>query len=323
MKSNRYYKYSNQEVRFVEVYKSETDKYLKNYPLFLAGIICSLMLVAAFSYFVPTPREYNLLKQNRELHNAFQELGKEVQKLEHTFEILSNKDDSLYRMILGADPVPSTVRQAGIGGTPSKKLKIAPELGALPHAINDQISELLPKTSVLNYSFDETMKLAHKNVERLKYIPAIMPVYNENLERIGAGYGMRMHPVLGIRRLHEGLDFYAVTGTSVFATANGFVKSNHFSKTFGKLIILDHGNGLETLYAHLSEFKVKKGDKVRRGDIIGLVGASGLVSGPHLHYEVHLNGQEQDPLKYLISGLSPEQYQKVIELSQRDVYSMD
>lgn len=181
MSSNSYYKYSVDEVQFVEVYKSESEKYLKNYPLFIAGIVCSLMLLAAFSFFIPTPREYSLLQQNRELQMAFQELGKEVQGLENTFDVLRNKDDSLYRMILGAEPVPATVRQAGIGGIPLNKLDITLEFGASPHALNDQINELLPKALVLNYSFNETIKLAQKNIKRLKFIPAIMPVYNKNL----------------------------------------------------------------------------------------------------------------------------------------------
>lgn len=117
--------------------------------------------------------------------------------------------------------------------------------------------------------------------------------------------------------------FMQQRGTKVFATANGTVQSNHFSTTFGNVVILDHGNELETYYAHLSKFNVKKGEKVQRGDVIGLVGSTGLVSGPHLHYEVHRNGKEQGPLNYLIKDLSPEQYHEVIKLSQRDVYSMD
>jgi murein DD-endopeptidase MepM/ murein hydrolase activator NlpD len=323
MKGKKYFIYSQDEIKFVEVYKNEVDKYIKNYPLFIIGFVFCLGLVITLSLFLRTPKEKVLLSEKEKLHNAFQLLEQEVDKLENAIQILSTKDDSLYRMILGAEPIPTTVRKAGTGGIPLKKLDIGIEHEAIPTSINERISLLSPKVTVLNYSFDESLELAKKNTERLKHIPAIMPVYNLDLKRTGAGFGIRNHPLLGIRRMHEGLDFYGTKGTEVNSTAAGKVKSRSYSTTFGNVVILDHGYGVETYYAHLSGFNVKKGQKVKRGDVIGYVGNTGLSSGPHLHYEIHLFGKEVDPVHYLFSDLSPEQYQQVIALSRRDVYSMD
>lgn len=325
-KGRKYYIYSQDEVKFVEVYKNDVDKYIKNYPLFIIGFVFCLGLIVTLSFFLRTPKEQALLSEKENLHKAFHLLTQEVDKLENAIQILSTKDDSLYRMILGAEPVPATMRKAGTGGIPFKKLDLGIEHEAIPSSIssiNERISLLSPKITVLNYSFDETLQSAKKNTERLKHIPAIMPVYNLDLKRTGAGFGMRSHPLLGIRRMHEGLDFYGMIDTEVNSTADGKVKSRGYSTTFGNVVILDHGHGIETLYAHLSKFNVKKDQKVKRGDVIGYLGDTGLSSGPHLHYEIHLNGKEVDPVHYLFSDLSPEQYQQVIELSRKDVYSMD
>lgn len=321
--NKKYYQYSNEEVTFVEVYKNEIDKYFKNYPLFILGFASCLVLIILFSFIYNTPKERRLINEKEELNAAFEKLNKDVLKLENAIQILSTKDDSLYRMILGADPVPSTIRLAGVGGIPTKKLDLSENFGPVPISINDKVAELFPKITVLNYSFDETLDLALKNKDRLRQIPAIMPVYNKDLKRTGAGFGMRNHPILGIRRMHEGMDFFATKGTEVYATADGLVKSRSYSETFGNVVILNHEEGVETYYAHLSKFNVKSGQKVKRGDVIGYVGNTGLSSGPHLHYEIHLNGREVDPVHYLFSDLTPEQYQEVIRLSRRDVYSMD
>jgi murein DD-endopeptidase MepM/ murein hydrolase activator NlpD len=150
-----------------------------------------------------------------------------------------------------------------------------------------------------------------------------MPIYNEDLKLIGAGFGMRMHPILNIYRMHEGIDFFASTGTAVFATADGVVTDARESETFGKVVEIDHGYGLTTLYAHLNGFKVRKGQLVKRGDVIGEVGNTGLSSGEHLHYEVHVNGKEVDPVNYFFKDLSPEEYRKVVAIAQAYERSMD
>lgn len=322
-KGKKYFIYSQDEVNYVEVYKNDFDKYIKNYPLFLIGFICCLGLIITLSFFFKTPKEQVLSAEKENLHKAFILLEKEVDKLENAIQILSTKDDSLYRMILGAEPVPATMRKAGTGGIPFKKLNLGVNDEPILTSINERISLLTPKVTVLNYSFDETLLSAKKNTERLKHIPAIMPVYNLDLKRTGAGFGMRSHPLLGIRRMHEGVDFYGTIDTEVNSTADGKVKSRGYSTTFGNVVIIDHGHGIETLYAHLSKFNVKYGQQVKRGDVIGYLGNTGLSSGPHLHYEIHLNKKEVDPVHYLFSDLSPEQYQQVIELSRKDVYSMD
>ena len=150
-----------------------------------------------------------------------------------------------------------------------------------------------------------------------------MPIANDDLLLTGSGFGMRLHPILKIYRMHEGMDFFAYIGTDVFATADGIVKDVRISETFGKVIEIDHGFGILTLYAHLNAFNVKEGQRVKRGNIIGQVGNTGMSSGQHLHYEVHIDGKEVDPVNYYFQDLSPAEYRKVVAIAQAYEMSMD
>lgn len=204
-KGRKYYIYSQDEVRFVEVYKNDVDKYIKNYPLFIIGFVFCLGLFITLSFFLNTPKEQVLITEKENLHNAFLLLEQEVGKLENAIQILSTKNDSLYRMILGAEPLPATMRKAGTGGIPIRKLDLGLEHEVLPSSIHERISVLSPKVTILNYSFDETLELAKKNTERLGHIPAIMPVFNKNLKRTGAGFGvLYAPPALGTRCPDQG-----------------------------------------------------------------------------------------------------------------------
>jgi murein DD-endopeptidase MepM/ murein hydrolase activator NlpD len=246
-----------------------------------------------------------------------------VNGFEEMINHLNSKDDSLYRTILGTEPLPKTMRQAGIGGTEETDLKLGLNENKILNSTSKKLNHLYSKAKILNHSFDKLLEQAKVNKEKMLHIPAIMPIYNKDLKGTGAGFGMRLHPISGIRRMHEGIDFYAKTGKEVYATGNGFVKAVRYSKTFGNLIVIDHGYHIETYYAHLSKFNVNKGQKVKRGQVIGYVGNTGLSSGPHLHYEVHLNGKEVDPVHYFFGDLTPKQYEQIIILSKRDLYSMD
>jgi murein DD-endopeptidase MepM/ murein hydrolase activator NlpD len=172
-------------------------------------------------------------------------------------------------------------------------------------------------------SFRSVLKEMFSNKDRLEHLPAIMPISNEDLRRTGSGFGMRRHPILNIYRMHEGIDFHAPVGTEVYATADGIVKDVRTSETFGKMIAIDHGYGLETIYAHLNAYHVRKGQKVKRGNLIGFVGNTGLSKGPHLHYEVHIFNREVDPVNYFFKDLTPEEYRKIVLISQSFEESMD
>lgn len=174
-------------------------------------------------------------------------------------------------------------------------------------------------------SFDELISLASEKEEMLRSIPAIMPISNKDLTRTASGWGYRIHPIYKIRRFHYGMDFTAPTGTEVYSTGDGTIAGIKSSKRgLGNHIIIDHGFGYQTVYAHLDRFnKLRVGQKVKRGDVIGFVGSTGLSTAPHLHYEVHLNGKKVDPVNYYFNDLSPEEYERMIELSMRSGQSFD
>ncbi len=272
---------------------------------------------------VTTPRERNLMSQNEELIRLYRALDERLDDYDHTLAAMANLDDSIYRSLVGKKPLPWSIREAGSGGhIPDLYLNER----AFPERVirtAGKIDNLDTRLRIQENSYREVFKAALRNRERLNHLPAIMPIYNEDLKLIGSGFGMRLHPILKIYRMHEGIDFFATVGTDVFATADGRVHNVRVSKTFGKVIEIDHGYGILTLYAHLSNFEVREGEYVKRGQIIGQVGNTGLSSGQHLHYEVHLNGVEVDPVNYFFNDLSPEEYRKVVAIAKAYEMSMD
>jgi len=272
---------------------------------------------------VRTPREKNLQSQNEKLLNLYESLDERLDVYDRTLSALRVLDDSIYRSLIGKNPLPWSLREAGVGGIdPGYSLNLTnyPERVI---STAQKINSLESHLKIQENSYKDVLKEAFDNQDRLDRLPAIMPIYNENLLLTGSGFGMRFHPILKIWRMHEGIDFYAYTGTDVFATADGYVRAVHFSETFGKVIVLDHGYGIKTLYAHLSKFNVKRGERVKRGNVIGEVGNTGLSKGQHLHYEVHVNGKEVDPINYFFKDLTPEEYRQVMAIAQAYEMSMD
>lgn len=301
---------------------------LKKWLLRTLSYLLLCLTIGIAGYFlttglVKTPREKNLVTQNEKLLELYQSLDKRLDAYETTLSAMVNLDDSIYRSLVGKDPLPWSLREAGVGGH-YRTLSLS-ETGYPKQVIRtaDRIDRLGSHLKIQENSYKEVLKEAVRNRTKLNHIPAIMPIYNEDLKLTGSGFGMRMHPILNIYRMHEGIDFFAKTGTPVFATADGVVKDVRVSETFGKVVKIDHGYGFATLYAHMNSYDVKKGQHVKRGNIIGEVGNTGLSAGQHLHYEVHINGKEVDPVNYFFKDLNPAEYRKVVAIAQAYERSMD
>jgi murein DD-endopeptidase MepM/ murein hydrolase activator NlpD len=272
---------------------------------------------------IRTPRENNLLSQNEKLINLYKSLNQKLDEYEDALSEIRTMDDSIYRSLIGKAPMPPTIRGGGTGGhEPVVNLRNATYPGIVVNTA-EKIDQLDSHMKVQMNSFRSVLNEMFSNKDRLLHLPAIMPISNENLRLTGSGFGMRLHPILNIVRMHEGIDFHAPTGTEVFATADGVVKDVRTSQTFGKVIVIDHGYGLETFYAHLNAYNVRIGQKVARGNLIGFVGNTGLSRGPHLHYEVHIFSSEVDPVNYFFKDLTPEQYKEIVLISQSFEESMD
>lgn len=279
------------------------------------GIVLGVIFLYLFLVFFPSPREKQLLREKEALEAQLTHLHQQVDQMQIVMTDLQQRDDNLYRVLFGAEPIPMSIRQ----GT-QRKIAYYEELASMT---NSQLSaDLALKVDVLEKemyvqakSYDDILEMAKNQEIRMKNIPAIQPVMNKDLKRVASGYGMRIDPVYHVRKFHQGMDFTAPTGTEVFATGNAKVKFTGWKQGYGNTVILDHGFGYETLYAHLYKSLVRKGQKVRRSDIIALVGNSGKSTGPHLHYEVRLNGKPVDPRNYYFYDLSPEEYDQMIQLS--------
>ncbi|MGC1243167.1 MAG: M23 family metallopeptidase, partial [Chryseosolibacter sp.] len=268
-------------------------------PFYIKGevlrnrIIMFLSLSLAFavgSYlyvlkYIPSLDEIFLAEENQRLKVEWDILHDRIQDASHTLLTLIEKGDHNYRVILDSAPLDASIREAGIGG--SEKINTA-RLQEFPLVLREYrtLEKLKHQLDVEMQSYDEIAKLFEEKSSMWASRPAIQPVSNKTLTHLHATFGERFHPLLGYVRDHKGLDFTADIGTPVYATGDGIVKSAYFSGSFGNVIFLDHGYGYETRYAHLSDFNASRGQHIKRGDIVGFVGNTGLSRGPHLHYEV-------------------------------------
>ena len=279
------------------------------------GIVLGVVFLYLFLVFFPSPREKQLLREKEALQSQLETVNRQVDQMQIVMADLQQRDDNLYRVLFGAEPIPLSIRQ----GT-QRKISYYEELAQMT---NSQLSaDLALKVDILEKelyvqakSYDEVLELAKNQEIRMENIPAIQPVLNKDLKRVASGFGVRIDPVYHVRKFHQGMDFTALTGTEIFATGNATVKFTGWKQGYGNTVILDHGFGYETLYAHLYKSLVRRGQKVRRSDIIALVGNTGKSTGPHLHYEVRLNGKPVDPRNYYFYDLSPEEYDQMIQLS--------
>lgn len=290
----------------------------------LIAIITVPILFILTSAFVSTPKEYRLIRENEKLLSHYKNLTEKLDQIQQTLVDIQAQDDDLYRTIFNVDPIQKSIRQSGIGGTnPSVGLENYDNSDLMTSA-TQKINQLQAQMLVQQQSFDELLGLAHQRQNRVSCIPAIQPIPNNNLNHAPYGYGPRMDPVYHIPAFHYGMDFSAPTGTHVYATGNGkIIEANYNANGYGNIIRVDHGYGYITVYAHLSAFKAKVGDEVKRGQVIGLVGNTGKSVGPHLHYEVRVNGEAVNPINYYFNDLTPAQYTQMVAMSSASNTKMD
>lgn len=287
------------------------------------GIGIGIVFFYTFLYFFPSPREASLMQYNKNLTAEMEVLAKQVDQMQVIMNDLSQRDDNLYRAILGAEPIPLSTRMGAtrqISYYDSLARMTNIQLGA---DLQRKVDILEKELYVQARSYDEILDMAKQQEVRMENIPAIQPVLNKDLKRMASGYGWRVDPVYHVRRFHRGMDFSAPVGTDIFATGNGVVTYAGWRQGYGETVEIDHGFNYTTRYAHCSKIFVHKGKKVKRGDVIALVGNTGKSTGPHLHYEVHYNKSAVDPRNYYFYDLSPEEYDLMVQLSSNMGNMMD
>ncbi len=319
------YKYNPNSLSFDRIKMTSGERLLRFLAYFAGSLIIAVLYGAIFTLLFDSPKEKVLKRENEQMRLQYELLSKDLEKVENVLAHLQETDDNLYRTIFEAEPIPTSLREGGIGGVNRYEELEGYNNSSIVIETATRLERIKKKTYVQSKSFDELIVLAGEKEEMLRSIPAIMPISNKDLTRTASGWGYRIHPIYKIRRFHYGMDFTAPTGTDVYATGDGTISSIRSSKRgLGNHIIIDHGYGYQTVYAHLNDFNnLRVGQIVKRGDIIGFVGSTGLSTAPHLHYEVHLNGKKVDPANYYFNDLSPEEYERMIELAMRSGQSFD
>ena len=313
------YRFNPDTLSYERIGVSLKERLTKVFTYLSSSVAFALVMTVVFINLYETPKSKVLKRENKELLMQYELLQKDMEKIDVVLSDIQQRDDDIYRIIFESEPIPSTVRKAGFGG--SNKYS---ELGTLSDAklvieTSKKMDILSKQAYIQSKSYDEVLRLALDKEKMLASIPAIQPIANKDLTRTASGMGYRPHPIYKVIKMHYGMDFTAPTGTPIYATGDGVVTEvggNAKSLVgFGLEIKIDHGYGYETLYAHLSKFNVKRGQNVKRGDIIGYVGNTGGSTAPHLHYEVHKDGKEVNPTFFYSMDLSPEEYERMIEIS--------
>ncbi len=295
--------------------------------MILVLVSASLLLLMTHKY-IPSAKEITMEKELENVKASYSSVIFDFDVLASDLEALQQKDADINRMIFGMDPLDEGIWEGGTGG--HDKTKYLSKMNSSSELIltaSEKIEKLKYKMKIQSESLDTIMKLAKEKEKRLVSIPSIKPVRSDKLKRkmnYLSGFGVRLHPVHKVKKLHKGIDFTAPIGTSIQATGNGkVIRLERRKNGYGKSIIIDHGFGYTTLYAHMSKIKVKLGDEIIKGQEIGIVGNTGTSTAPHLHYEVRINNKAVNPIDYCLDGLSNDEYQELVDLSSMLNQSLD
>ncbi len=318
------YIYNTQTLEFEE-FKISGKKKFWNVTLYLLSTATfAFIFVILIQYFFSSPTERMQAREIEYLKLQYDIMNDKLDNLDVVLTELEDRDDNIYRMIFEAEPIPSSVRKAGYGGS-NRYLALDGHVNSdLVISTAKRIDILTSQLYVQSKSFDEIYEMAKNKSEMLSCIPAIMPVKKTDIYRISSYYGQRTDPFYKVTKFHGGIDFSGPTGLGIYATGDGVVIRVEKNKSgYGNNILIDHGYGYMTRYAHLHSFKVKKGQKVKRGQEIGLMGNTGKSTAPHLHYEVIKNNKTVNPINFFYNDITPEEYDKILELSQQPSQTMD
>jgi murein DD-endopeptidase MepM/ murein hydrolase activator NlpD len=318
------YKFDPESLSFDKIRLGVRTVMMRALAYFIGSVIIAVIYSFVFGLFIDSPKEKALKREISSLTLQYDLMHKEMGSIEKVIDHLQETDDNLYRTIFGAEPVSATLRQGGTGGVNMFSQLEGYDNSGIVIETAARLDKIRRRIYIQSRSFDDLINLAREKEEMLRSIPAIMPISSKDLTRIASGFGLRIHPVYKITKFHEGMDFTAPLGTEIYASGDGTVESvNSNKRGMGNNIVIDHGFGYSSVYAHLDGFNVRVGQKVHRGDVIGFVGNTGLSVAPHLHYEIKLNGTNVDPVNYFFNDLTAAEYEKMIEIASKTGQSFD
>jgi murein DD-endopeptidase MepM/ murein hydrolase activator NlpD len=323
MKKIKYF-FNTRTLRYEKLVTPLRVKLLRVFAFFATTIVTAGIIVLIAFQYIDSPKTIMLEQQNEDLKDNYAVLRQQINQLQQKMDELSNRDNNVYRSIFESSPIPDSARLKEM--EKSKEVQLVNSLGEtdLVKSISAQINHLILLTAYQQKSFNDIEKMVENKEKLLAAIPAIQPVSDKDLTRIASGFGTRIDPVYKVPKYHAGLDFAAPIGTPIYATADGVVTDAGYNEGgYGNSVVINHGFGYETLYGHMYRVKAKRGQRVKRGEVIGYVGSTGKSTGPHCHYEVHRSGNPVDPVYYFYNDLTPEQYDRLLKLAQTANQSLD
>jgi hypothetical protein len=321
---NSRYRFNPESLSFDKIRLGFRAVLLRALAYFVGSLLIALVYYLIFAMFVDSPKEKALLREIDQMTLQYDMIQRDMGNLEKVLGELEETDENLYRTIFEAEPIPATLRQGGVGGVNRYKELEGYNNSNIVIETTKRLDKIKKRVVIQSKSFDDLISLAARKEEMLTSIPAIIPIANKDLIRTASGFGLRIHPIYKIIKFHAGMDFTAPAGTDVYAAGNGTVEAVITSQRgLGKHIIIDHGFGYKSIYAHLSDFNVRPRQKVLRGDVIGFVGSTGTSIADHLHYEIRLNGVNVDPVNYYFEDLTAAEYERMIEIASKTGQSFD
>ncbi|MCL6462303.1 Peptidase family M23 [Flavobacterium micromati] len=325
MSKVKYY-YDSENLAYTKI-KTRKRKKIGFFMLFaLASALFGLLsfVVLLNTPYFETPKDKLQAREIENLKLNYSLLDKKMEQVNGVMEAIAERDNNLYRVYFNKAVIPDSVRRAGLPGVDRYKLLEGYDNSQLVANTTKRMDVLTKELVVQSKSLDEILKLAEAKSDFLAAIPAIQPVRNENLKRMASGFGYRTDPFTKVKKMHKGMDFTAQTGTPIYATGDGVVtRADNSASGYGNHIVIRHGFGYETLYAHLSKYKSRAGQRVKRGDVIGYVGSTGRSEAPHLHYEVHKDSKVVNPLNFYYGNISAAEYVAIAHLANQENQSLD
>lgn len=318
-----YYLYNPGTLSYERVYPSAKDRFFTILRHLSTGIAFGIATFFVMMYVIDSPMESQLQKENKLLQTQYEVLSLRLNNALEVLDDIQQRDENLYRAIFQAESIPESVRKSGFGG--SNRYEHLMELSnpELVVSTTKKMDMLRKQLYIQSNSLEELIALGKNQEERSKCLPAIQPISNKDLRRTASGYGVRIDPIYRTPRFHSGMDFSAKVGTEIYATGNGVVTFAGWKQGYGNCLMIDHGYGYQTLYGHMSKYRARVGQKVTRGEVIGEVGNTGKSTGPHLHYEVIVKGKHDNPSKYYYMDLTPEEYDRMIQIAENHGQVMD
>ncbi len=314
MKKIKYY-YNTHTLRYEKLVTPFRVKLLRTFGFISAALVTSVLIIWLYTKFFPKAADKEVQLKYEAVRDNYNMLAEKTKLLQQQMAELEKRDNEVYRSIFEANPLGDSARAKII----EKKKEIAKVNAIQDDDLSMEIAKTLNSLSArIAYQFESygaVEKLINNQEEKLASIPAIQPVSNKELSRIASGFGMRIHPIYGIAKMHQGLDFTAPQGTPIYATGNGVVTQAGYNTGGGNEVVINHGYGYETKYLHMVRIKARDGQRVKRGEVIGWVGNTGASTGPHCHYEVHINGNPVDPVYFFFNDLTAEQYDRVLKIA--------